>query len=67
MRWSGDGDFLVDRRPQLENVWLVGGSGHGFEMGPPLGEHVAARVQGQATVRPRFAYGRLGPRVDPRS
>jgi hypothetical protein len=26
------GDFLIDRHPALENVWLVdGGSGHGFK------------------------------------
>lgn len=60
---SSDGHFLVDRHPQLENVWLVGGgSGHGFKMGPALGEHVAALVQDRATVNPLFAYGRLQPR-----
>jgi glycine/D-amino acid oxidase-like deaminating enzyme len=60
---SSDGHFLVDRHPQLENVWLVGGgSGHGFKMGPALGEHVAALVQGRAAVNPLFAYGRLRPR-----
>lgn len=62
---SSDGHFLVDRHPQLENVWLVGGgSGHGFKMGPALGEHAAAVVQGRTTVQPLFAYGRLRPRPD---
>jgi glycine/D-amino acid oxidase-like deaminating enzyme len=60
---SSDGHFLVDRHPELDNVWLVGGgSGHGFKMGPALGEHVAALVQGRAVVDPLFAYGRLRPR-----
>lgn len=60
---SSDGHFLIDRHPQLENVWLVGGgSGHGFKMGPALGEYVAALVQGKAAVEPRFAYARLQPR-----
>jgi glycine/D-amino acid oxidase-like deaminating enzyme len=60
---STDGHFLVDRHPQLENVWLVGGgSGHGFKMGPALGEHVAALVQGRASVNPLFSYQRLRPR-----
>lgn len=60
---STDGHFLVDRHPELENVWLVGGgSGHGFKMGPALGEHVAELVQGRASVHPLFAYGRLRPR-----
>ncbi|MGQ0714171.1 MAG: FAD-dependent oxidoreductase [Gemmatimonadaceae bacterium] len=63
---STDGNFLVDRHPQLENVWLVGGgSGHGFKMGPALGEHVAALVQGKASVDPLFAHGRLQPRPGP--
>ena len=60
---SSDGHYLADRHPQLENVWLVGGgSGHGFKMGPALGEHVAALVQGRAKVHPMFGYGRLKAR-----
>ena len=60
---SSDGHFLVDRHPRLENVWLVGGgSGHGFKMGPALGEHVAAVMEGGSSVQPLFAYGRLRPR-----
>ena len=60
---SSDGHFLVDRHPALANAWLVGGgSGHGFKMGPALGEHVAALVHGRATVHPLFAYERLRPR-----
>jgi glycine/D-amino acid oxidase-like deaminating enzyme len=61
---SSDGHFLVDRHPELENVWLVGGgSGHGFKMGPALGEHVAALVRERAEVHPLFAYRRLEPRT----
>ncbi|MGQ0815227.1 MAG: FAD-dependent oxidoreductase [Gemmatimonadota bacterium] len=57
---SSDGHFLVDRHPRFENAWLVGGgSGHGFKMGPALGEHVAALVQGRAAVQPLFAYDRM--------
>lgn len=64
---SSDGHYLVDRHPELENVWLVGGgSGHGFKMGPALGEHVASLIQGKSTVHPLFAYGRLRPRLDKR-
>jgi glycine/D-amino acid oxidase-like deaminating enzyme len=34
-----DGNFIVDRHPEMENVWLLGGgSGHGFKHGPALGE-----------------------------
>lgn len=53
---TSNGDFLVDRHPEHENVWLVGGgSGHGFKHGPAMGEHVAARVLGKAEQEPRFA------------
>lgn len=42
---TSSGDFLVDRHPAHENVWLVGGgSGHGFKHGPSLGEYVAKKV-----------------------
>jgi monomeric sarcosine oxidase len=51
---TSNGDFLVDRHPDFENVWLVGGgSGHGFKHGPALGEHVAACMEG-AAPDPRF-------------
>ena len=53
---TSNGDFLIDRHPQFENVWLVGGgSGHGFKHGPAVGEHVAALISGNAEVEPRFA------------
>jgi sarcosine oxidase len=53
---SSNGDFLIDRLPSRENVWLVGGgSGHGFKHGPALGEYVAARVLGAGAVDPRFS------------
>ena len=60
---STDGNFLVDRHPQLDNVWLVGGgSGHGFKMGPALGEHVASLVQGRSQPHALFTLSRLQPR-----
>ena len=34
-----DSHFILDRHPQMDNVWLLGGgSGHGFKHGPALGE-----------------------------
>jgi sarcosine oxidase len=42
---TSNGDFLIDRHPEMGNVWLVGGgSGHGFKHGPAVGEYVAARI-----------------------
>ncbi len=53
---TSNGDFLIDRHPAFENVWLVGGgSGHGFKHGPAVGEHVTALISGDAKVEPRFA------------
>jgi sarcosine oxidase len=53
---TSNGDFLVDRHPEHENVWLVGGgSGHGFKHGPAMGEYVAARLTGTAPGEPRFS------------
>ena len=53
---TSNGDFLIDRHPAFENVWLVGGgSGHGFKHGPAVGEHVAALISGNAPIEPRFA------------
>jgi monomeric sarcosine oxidase len=51
-----NGDFLIDRHPELENVWLVGGgSGHGFKHGPAVGEYVARLVAEGGEVDERFA------------
>jgi sarcosine oxidase len=47
---SVDSNFIVQRHPALENVWLVGGgSGHGYKHGIVLGEYVANRVLGKPT------------------
>jgi glycine/D-amino acid oxidase-like deaminating enzyme len=53
---TSSGDFLIDRHPDLENVWLVGGgSGHGFKHGPTVGEYASKRVLGDQDAEPRFS------------
>jgi sarcosine oxidase len=57
---TSNGDFLIDRHPEFDNVWLVGGgSGHGFKHGPSLGEYVAARATkthaAKNEIEPRFS------------
>ena len=53
---TSNGDFLIDRHPDFENVWLVGGgSGHGFKHGPSVGEYIAARVTKGGAVDPRYS------------
>jgi glycine/D-amino acid oxidase-like deaminating enzyme len=40
-----DSNFILDRHPRMNNVWLLGGgSGHGFKHGPALGEMMAELV-----------------------
>ena len=51
-----NGDFLIDRHPDLDNVWLVGGgSGHGFKHGPAVGEYVARLVNEGGRIDDRFS------------
>ncbi len=55
-----DANFIVDRHPRASNVWLAGGgSGHGFKMGPAIGEIVAALVLGQSEPDPTFGLARF--------
>jgi glycine/D-amino acid oxidase-like deaminating enzyme len=59
---TSSGDFLIDRHPQFDNVWLAGGgSGHGFKHGPAVGEYVMARLNGQTDgLEPRFSLESKG-------
>ena len=42
---SVDQNFIVDRHPDFDNVWLLGGgSAEAFKFGPVLGEYIARRV-----------------------
>ncbi len=55
------GNFLIDRHPGFDNVWIAGGgSGHGFKHGPAVGQHVAALVLGTVDPEPRFALATKG-------
>jgi len=57
---SPDNNFVVDRHPRHENVWLLGGgSGHGFKHGPALGEMVAGLVLEHKDPDALFRLGRL--------
>jgi len=53
---TSSGDFLIDRHPEMENVWFAGGgSGHGFKHGPAVGEYVAQQLLDGAEAEPRFS------------
>jgi sarcosine oxidase len=56
-----DTHFVIDRHPEFDNVWLVGGgSGHGFKHGPMIGRHVVKLLDGESTTaeEARFAIDR---------
>jgi monomeric sarcosine oxidase len=53
---TSTGDFLIDRHPAHDNVWIAGGgSGHGFKHGPAVGEVVARMVLDDGAPHERFA------------
>jgi sarcosine oxidase len=54
---TATGDFVIDRHPDYDNVWIAGGgSGHGFKHGPFVGEYVCALLDGTVQPEPRFAH-----------
>ena len=58
---TSNGDFLIDRHPRMENVWLAGGgSGHGFKHGPAFGEYLAVQILDSAPPEPRFSLSSKG-------
>ena len=55
-----DGHLVLDRHPEAANVWLAGGgSGHGFKLGPAVGEHVADLVLGREEPLAELSLERL--------
>jgi sarcosine oxidase len=53
---TSNGDFLIDRHPEMENAWFAGGgSGHGFKHGPAFGGYVTSQLLGEAPAVPRFS------------
>ena len=58
---SADTHFIVDRHPENDRWWLVGGgSGHSFKHGPALAEYLADCLDGK---REREPFHALGPRA----
>jgi glycine/D-amino acid oxidase-like deaminating enzyme len=57
---SPDNNFIIDRHPRAEHMWIVGGgSGHGFKHGPALGEMVAGLVMENKLADPVFRLARF--------
>ena len=59
-----DTNFVIDRHPDFDNVWLVGGgSGHGFKHGPVIGEYVVERIDGAPVGEGEERFGIDRPRI----
>jgi glycine/D-amino acid oxidase-like deaminating enzyme len=59
-----DSHFIVDRHPGASNVWIAGGgSGHGFKMGPALGELIAHAILNDAPLPPEWRLARFDSAV----
>ena len=53
---TSNGDFVIDRHPAFDNVWIAGGgSGHGFKHGPAVGDYLAERMLNDGPIEPRFS------------
>jgi glycine/D-amino acid oxidase-like deaminating enzyme len=57
---TADRNLVIDRHPAAENCWIVGGgSGHGFKLGPAVGELVAGLVAENKMADPIFRISRF--------
>ena len=57
---SPDGEFILARHPRRPSLWILGGgSGHGFKMGPAIGEHAAQAILERAEPDPGFSLYRF--------
>jgi sarcosine oxidase len=57
---SLDKNFIIDRHPASDNVWLVGGgSGHGFKHGPAIGTRATRMIMGETSVDEVFSLARF--------
>lgn len=56
---TSDAELLLTRHPGLADVWLVGGgSGHGYKLGPAVGELTARAIVHGEAPDPRFGLAR---------
>jgi sarcosine oxidase len=61
-----DSDFIIDRHPGADNVWIAGGgSGHGFKFGPVIGSMLADAILRDAPIDPMFKLARFSVETKP--
>jgi sarcosine oxidase len=53
---TGDENYILDRHPEFNNVWIAGGgSGHGFKCAPNVGRYMAQLIMGEGSKNPLFS------------
>ena len=57
-----DGHFLLDRHEPSGLILVGGGSGHGFKMGPSIGDRVRDLVENN-TTEPLFGLSRFAGKL----
>jgi sarcosine oxidase len=58
-----DTEFILDRHPGLDNVWIAGGgSGHGFKHGPVIGSYLVSRIAGAPAGADEARFSLTRPR-----
>ena len=58
-----DSHFILDRHPAAANIWIAGGgSGHGFKVGPALGEMLADLILSGGEPHAQFRLSRFSER-----
>ena len=61
-----DSNFILDRHPKMENVWLAGGgSGHGFKHGPAIGELMSDLILREKAPEAIFQLARFKKKPNP--
>ena len=60
-----DGHFWIDNHPEIKGLLVAsGGSGHGFKMGPIIGDYIAGVAEGRPGVyQDRFGWRHLEANV----
>ena len=61
---TADTEFILDRHPDFENVWIAGGgSGHAFKHGPVIGSYLVSRLAGAPASAEEERFSLTRPRT----
>lgn len=59
-----DTEFILDRHPDFDNVWIAGGgSGHAFKHGPVIGSYLVSRLAGARAGAEEARFSLTRPRA----